>query len=60
MKFLFPLPLNSMPRCFSFIKGRSYVTQLLDVIWPEDFAKAFDAVPHQRLLRKVYGYMVLN
>jgi len=54
-----------------FVKGRSCVTQLLDVLdhWTKaldnddsmdciylDFAKAFDSVPHQRLRRKVYGY----
>jgi len=50
---------------------RSCVTQLLEVIeeWTDildrggnidciylDFAKAFDTVPHQRLLRKIYAY----
>ena len=54
-----------------FIKGRSCVTQLLAVLdkWTEaldmgnnmdavylDFAKAFDSVPHQRLLMKIKGY----
>ena len=54
-----------------FVKGRSCVTQLLGVLdhWTKaldnadsmdciflDFAKAFDSVPHQRLLRNVYGY----
>ena len=54
-----------------FMKGRSCVTQLLefleditqaiddgndvDVIYL-DFCKAFDKVPHKRLLKKMYGY----
>ena len=54
-----------------FIKGRSCVTQLLefleeiteavdngdevDIIYL-DFCKAFDKVPHKRLLKKIEGY----
>ena len=54
-----------------FIKGKSCVTQLLefleditqaidngedvDVVYL-DFCKAFDKVPHKRLLKKLYGY----
>jgi len=56
-----------------FVHGRSCTTQLLKVVdkWTEildqggtidavylDFAKAFDAVPHQRLLVKLAGYGV--
>ena len=54
-----------------FIKTESCVTQLLESIekWTElldqrysvdviylDFKKAFDSLPHQRLLKKIYGY----
>jgi len=54
-----------------FIKDRSCVTQLLTVLdkWTEaldrgccvdaiylDFAKAFDSVPHKRLLMKLKSY----
>ena len=54
-----------------FISGRSCSTNLLAVLdrWTEaidmglpvdavylDFAKAFDSVPHQRLLNKLHGY----
>ena len=54
-----------------FIKGKSCVAQLLefleditqaidngedvDVVYL-DFCKAFDKVPHKRLLKKLYGY----
>jgi hypothetical protein len=56
-----------------FIKGPSCFTQLLAVLdkWTEalnmgnkmdvvyhDFAKAFDSVPHQRLLMKIEAYHV--
>jgi hypothetical protein len=56
---------------FGFIQGRSTVTQLLTVLdkWTEylemgrqidviytDFEKAFDKVPHKRLISKLYSY----
>ena len=58
-----------------FCKGRSCTTQLLYCldVWTDlldsglavdaiylDFAKAFDSVPHQRLLRKLRGYGFTN
>ena len=61
------------PNQYGFCKGRSCVTQLLNTInyWfyyldrnvPVDaiyldFRKAFDTVPHERLLRKLSGYGV--
>ena len=54
-----------------FLNGKSCTTQLLAVLdqWTQilennenvdsiylDFQKAFDSVPHERLLRKIYGY----
>ena len=58
------------PKQHGFIQGRSCVTQLLAVLDSDassrrggnidtiylDFAKAFDTVPHQRLLVKLRGY----
>ena len=56
---------------YGFIKGRSTVLQLLSVLdyWTEklekgaqldviysDFEKAFDKVPHKRLLSKLHSY----
>jgi len=47
---------------YGFIKGRSTTLQLLRIMdeWTEfiytDFAKAFDKVPHQRLLAKLRSY----
>jgi hypothetical protein len=56
---------------FGFIKGRSTVTQLLTVLDKRteylemggqidaiytDFEKAFDKVPHKRLISKLYSY----
>ena len=47
---------------YGFIKGRSITLQLLRIMdeWTEfiytDFAKAFDKVPHQRLLAKLRSY----
>ena len=51
---------------YSFIERRSTVTQLLsflldcinqvDTIYNYNFLKAFDTVPHRRLLKKVEGY----
>ena len=58
---------------FEFIKGRSTVLQLLKVmdIWTEslesggqidviytDLEKAFDKVPHKRLISKLYSYKI--
>ena len=60
---------------YGFISGRSCTLQLLEVIdkWTEaldrgydvdciytDFQKAFDKVPHQRLIRKVDNYGITN
>ena len=64
-------------RQFGFLKGRSTVTQLLQILdeWTEaletcsridviyiytDFEKAFDKVPHKRLLSKLRSYRSLN
>ena len=56
-----------------FINGRSCSTNLLAVLdaWTDaidkgvpvdaiylDFAKAFDTIPHQRLLTKLFGYRI--
>ena len=58
-----------------FLKGRSTVTQLLQILddWTEtlesggridvvytDFEKAFDKVPHNRLLSKLKAYKLHN
>jgi len=60
---------------FGFLKGRSTVTQLLQILddWAEtlesggridvvytDFEKAFDKVPHKRLLSKLKAYKLHN
>ena len=60
-------------RQHGFVPGRSCVTQLLEVLdlWTEalengisidaiylDFAKAFDTVPHERMMAKLRGYGV--
>src|SRR5579864_4310324 len=60
---------------YGFIKGRSAILQLLNILddWTSamdsgkqveiiytDFAKAFDKVPHQRLLTKLKGYGLDN
>ena len=60
---------------YGFIKGRSAILQLLNILddWTSaldsgkqveiiytDFAKAFDKVPHQRLLIKLKGYGLDN
>jgi len=60
-------------RQFGFLKGRSTVTQLLQILddWTEalesggridviytDFEKAFDKVPHMRLLSKLKSYKI--
>jgi hypothetical protein len=62
-------------RQFGFVKGRSTVLQLLHVVekWTEmldqgdqvdaiymDFAKAFDKVPHKRLISKMSSYGISN
>ena len=62
-------------RQFGFLKGRSTVTQLLQILddWTEtlesggridviytDFEKAFDKVPHRRLLSKLKSYKIHN
>ena len=58
---------------YGFIKGRSTVLQLLKILddWPEmfeyggqideiytDFEKAFDRVPHNRLISKLHSYNI--
>ena len=60
---------------FGFIKGRSTTLQLLKVLdqWTEildlggnidviyfDFMKAFDKVPHMRLIKTLHGYGIPN
>ena len=60
---------------FGFLKGRSTVTQLLQILdeWTQaletggridviytDFEKAFDKVPHKRLLSKLRSYRIDN
>ena len=62
-------------RQFGFLKGRSTVTQLLQILdeWTEAletggridviytyFEKAFDKVPHKRLLSKLRSYRIDN
>ena len=58
---------------YGFLEGRSCITNLIETIdeWTRitdekgkldciylDFMKAFDSVPHQRLLKKIFGYQI--